>query len=234
VAAPSPPKPRVPLPSLPLFAAVSEHAEVKALMAASDEVLARIGYTEHGARHCGLVAKAAFRILDELGYVARSAELAAVAGYLHDLGNAIGRKNHPLASAMLAREILRELGVPPAEVALVMGAIAAHGQNPGEIPSEVAAAVVIADKADVHRTRVRDASQLATDIHDRVNWSVTRSVLLVDAGSRTVLLDLDLDPATGDVVEYFQAFLDRMVLCRDSASVLRSTFRLRMNGTSFA
>jgi metal-dependent HD superfamily phosphatase/phosphodiesterase len=203
-------------------------------MAAADSVLARIGYTEHGARHCGIVSKAAFRILDELGYPTRQAELAAVAAHLHDLGNAIGRKNHPLASAMLAREILRDLRVPPEEVAVVMAAVAAHGQNPGEIPSEVAAAVVLADKSDVHRSRVRDTSQLATDIHDRVNWSVTRSALLVEATPRTITLDVDLDPQTGDVVEYFQAFLDRMVLCRTGAGVLGATFRLRLNGSSFA
>lgn len=224
----TPPKPRVPLGTLPLFAAVRDHEETKALMAAADDVLARVGYTEHGARHCGIVAKGAFRILDELGFDARKAELAAVAGYLHDLGNALGRKNHPMASALLAREILRDLKVPAADVAVVMAACAAHGQNPGEIPGEVAAAVVLADKADVHRSRVRDQSQIATDLHDRVNWSVLKSALQIETSNRGITLEVELDPTVSDMVEFFEAFLERMVLCRKSAATLNATFALKM------
>jgi len=198
--------------------------------------LGEIGYTEHGSRHARLVALRAREVLLGLGFGERRAELAAIAGYLHDIGNVVSRGGHELASVMLAHSRLREMGMGPEELSLVMSAIARHEDGGEGMVNEVAAALCIADKSDVHRSRVRavltaeEAARLE-DIHDRVNYSVTDSRLEVRRESREIRLDLTVDTAISTVMEYFEIFLDRMTQSREAARYLGAAFRLSINGT---
>jgi len=187
-----------------------------------------MGYTEHGTRHVGLVAKIARRVLRELDYPEREGELAAIAGYLHDIGNIAGRSHHGQSSAMLAYPILRELAMPPEEIALVLGAIGNHEEEYGEAVSPVSAALILADKSDVHITRVQTEDPGLYDEHDRVNAAVRRSQLLVDKALGVITLALEIDE-TISPMDYFEIFLSRMVMCRRAAEVLHCRFSLTAN-----
>jgi metal-dependent HD superfamily phosphatase/phosphodiesterase len=198
--------------------------------------LGEIGYTEHGFRHAGLVARRARDILRGLGYGERRAELAAVAGYLHDIGNVVSREGHELASVLLAHSRLAALGMEAGELSYVMSAIAGHEKGGEGMMNEVEAALCIADKSDVHRSRVRapvpaGGAARMEDIHDRVNYSVTDSRLEVKGDSREVVLELTVDTTISPVMEYFEIFLERMMLSRESARFLGADFRLVINGT---
>lgn len=205
--------------------------EVQVLIERADKSLAVLGYTEHGARHAALVAKIAASVLQQLGYGARDTELAAIAGYLHDIGNGITRLDHGIAAALLARDILQRLGMPPAEFVEVMCAIGNHEEEYGEAVSPLAAAVILGDKSDVHRGRVRVIDPGTDDIHDRVNMATNRSFLAVDAAARTITLELEIDTSIIQVMEYFEIFLERMVMCRRAAEFLGCAFGLVINGT---
>jgi hypothetical protein len=157
------------------FEAVRENARVKIFVRKADEALAEIGYTEHGERHVGLVAHIAYNILKRLGHPEREAELAAIAGYLHDIGNGVNREHHAQTSAVMAMGLLEGMGMGDLEIIRVMGAIGNHHENDGDPVSPVAAAVILADKSDVHRTRVRNPDMIKFDIHDRVNYAVEKS-----------------------------------------------------------
>jgi len=199
---------------------VSAAPDVTAMIEVADEYLGAIGYTEHGFRHA-----------NRLGYDERLAELAEIAGYLHDVGNCIGRDHHGVSSALLARDMLRTLGMDPWETAHVMNAVGNHEEEFGAPANPIGAATIIADKADVHHTRVRNPDPAAFDIHDRVNFSARRSFLRVDGQARTLTLEIDIDTETSQVMEYFEIFLSRMQMCRTAAEVLESTFHLVINGT---
>ena len=167
-----------------------------------------------------------------LGYERHLAELASVAGYLHDVGNVISRHNHPQTSALLVLPILTELGMATEDVGLVIGAIGNHEEELGHPVSPVSAAVNIADKSDVHRSRVRKDARVEFDIHDRVNFSATHSFVRVDAAARTITLELQIDTAVSDILEYFEIFLTRMMMCRRAAEGLDCKFRMTVNGSS--
>ena len=192
--------------------------------------LAGLGYTEHGRRHAGRVASVAGDILDTLGYPAPEVELARIAGYLHDIGNLVHREAHALSGAMLSYSGLRRLGMPSKDLASIMGAIGNHEEERGTPVSPVAAAVVLADKADVHRSRVQNQDMEAFDIHDRVNYAATSSKILVDAEKRTITLELVIDADYASVMNYFEIFLSRMVMMRDAARVLGCEYQLVING----
>ena len=210
---------------------VRKDDEVQAFIKKADENLAQLGYTEHGPRHASLVSNIAENILLRLGRPRREAELAAIAGYLHDLGNGISRLYHGIAAALLARDVLHRLGMPVSEYVEVMCAIGNHEEEYGEAVSYLAAALIIGDKSDVHRSRVRSSDPATYDIHDRVNSAATKSFVTVDAKAETITLELEIDTSISPVMEYFEIFLSRMVMCRRAAQYLGCSFNLVVNGT---
>jgi metal-dependent HD superfamily phosphatase/phosphodiesterase len=216
---------------LPGLDDVKRDREVEAYIAKADEYTRAIGYTEHGVRHANLVASIAGNVLRRLGRDERSIQLAGIAGYLHDIGNLVGRVNHEHTGALLAKGILDRLGMDPVEMAIIMGAVGNHEEQTGDPVSEVGAALIISDKSDVHRSRVRTSDPAAFDIHDRVNHAVEHSFLRVDEAARTITLELTIDTQLSQVMEYFEIFLPRMVMCRRAAKLLGCEFKLQINGT---
>lgn len=214
---------------IPLLARVREHERITTFIEAADEFLDAQGYTEHGRRHASLVGHIAFNVLLHLGHERRVAELAAVAGYLHDVGNVVTRTNHGISSAFLAYDLLRELDVTWRDIAYVMSAVGNHEEHYGESVSEIGAAVILADKSDVHRSRVRKNASIEMDIHDRVNFAVETSFLRVDPEDRTITLELTIDTKISQVLEYFEIFLERMVMCRRAARTLQCDFKITVN-----
>lgn len=210
---------------------VREHEAVKTFVALADKYLGVIGYTEHGFRHAGLVARIAYNVLHRLGHDERVAELASIAGYLHDMGNFVARSTHSQTGPLIAYDILRDLGMSYGEVAVVMAAIGNHEEQFGQPVNPVGAALILADKSDVHRSRVRIKDPTQFDIHDRVNHAVERSFLRVDATARTLTLELAIDTGLAGVMEYFEIFLTRMVMCRHAAALLECQFKIDINGT---
>jgi len=210
---------------------VQADPEVLAYMQMGDEYLGAIGYTEHGLRHANLTAHIAGNILRRLGYPDRDGEIAEIAGFMHDVGNAVSRADHWISSAFIARDVLSRLGMPYAEIALVMNAVGNHEEDASDPSTVVAAAVVLADKADVHETRVRNDDAATFDIHDRVNHSAKKSFLRVDSDTRMLTLDIAIDTSEIQLMEYFEIFLERMQLCRRAATVLDAQFSLVINGT---
>lgn len=222
-------------PGAPLtLAQVRRHPLVDAFVRKADEHLAAMGYTEHGYRHVKLVSHIARNVLDRLGLPERQQQLAEIAGYTHDIGNAISRHDHPQAGGVLVTTILYELGMDPDEIAVVAGAVGNHEEGNGEPVNAVSAALILADKTDVHRSRVRNTDVATFDIHDRVNYAVVHSFLDVDAHRRTVDLQLTVETDICQVIEYFEIFLGRMILCRRAAKFLDCQFVLHVNGAKLA
>ena len=209
---------------------VRENPRVRVYVQKADQALAEIGYTEHGERHVGLVARIAFNVLKRLGYPERTAELAAIAGYLHDIGNAVNRDHHAQIGAVMAMQLLTDMGMSDEEILQVIGAIGNHHENDGDPVSPVAAAVILADKSDVHRTRVRNPDMIKFDIHDRVNYAVEKSFLNVDEAGKRITLELTVDTAISQVMEYFEIFMTRMLASRKAAKFLDVSFGLTVNG----
>ena len=209
---------------------VKQDPEVDAFIRRASQNLEEMGYTEHGFRHVGLVSNIAHNVLSRLGYPTRSAELAGIAGYLHDIGNVASRDHHGQSSALMTMSILSRMGMDPVEVALVMAAVGNHEEEYGHPVNEISAAVILADKSDVHRTRVRKKDIPTMDIHDRVSYAAERSFLDVDAEKRVITLTLTIDIGICPVMEYFEIFLSRMTMCRKAASVLGCEFKLEING----
>jgi metal-dependent HD superfamily phosphatase/phosphodiesterase len=209
---------------------VRRDSEVKTYIEKANEQMNALGYTEHGFRHAGIVADTARSIPASLGFDPRSAELAAVAGYLHDLGNAINRNIHCETGAVMAFNILTRMGMPTEEIATVIAAIGNHEEELGSPVSPVGAALILADKADVHHSRVQNPNPLAFDIHDRVNHAVQHSALRVDKERKTINLELATDSQAASVMEYFEIFLTRMLMCRRAADFFGYRFRLIING----
>ncbi len=210
---------------------VKNHPDVKVYIKKANEFLGVIGYTEHGERHGNYVAKNARKILKEFGYDANTCELAAIAGYIHDIGNVISRHSHPEHSAQLAGQFLKELNMSVEDRVLVMSAVGNHDEGACDIVSPVSAALIIADKSDVHRSRVRSVKEIKFDIHDRVNYAVTKSELQINTQDKTITLMLDIDKEISDLVEYFEIFTARMVACRRAAKLLGCTFDVKVNGS---
>ena len=204
---------------------------VSAFIQLSDQLVGALGFTEHGFRHANLVGRIAHNVLHHLGMDPDLCDLAAIAGYLHDVGNVVARTSHGLSSAWIAYDALRRLEVDPYRIGLVLSAVGNHEEQHGSAIGPVGAAVILADKADVHRSRVRRGADTARDQHDRVNDAVTHSFLRVDAGRGTITLELELDTARSSVLEYFEIFLDRMIMMRRAARTLDCEFRITANGT---
>lgn len=208
---------------------ITADAELMAYLDAANAQLAALGYTEHGRRHGAQVARMAGDILLQLGYPPEQVELARIAGFLHDVGNLIHREAHALSGALVASHGLRRLGMSPSDTAVVMGAVGNHEEERGAPVSPVAAALVLADKADVHRSRVQNPDMKAFDIHDRVNYAATESALEVDVAGRAITLRLAIDTSYASVMNYFEIFLSRMVMMRGAAQVLGCDYQLVIN-----
>jgi metal-dependent HD superfamily phosphatase/phosphodiesterase len=208
--------------------------EVIAFLQAANTCMKALGYTEHGQRHAGLVGNIAENVLEHLGYDPRVPQLANVAGYLHDIGNAIHRQNHALSGSLMAWGILKRMGMSPQECALVMNAIGNHEEERGTATTAVSAALIIGDKADVHRSRVQNPRMEDFDIHDRVNYAAKRSFVRVKPEEKTITLELEIDTHYAAVIEYFEIFLSRMTMMRQACEFLGCKYRLIINDTQFA
>lgn len=209
---------------------VVHNEKVRTYLEGANRQLGALGYTEHGHRHADLTAKIARNVLLHLQYSKDEAELAAIAGYLHDIGNLAGRVNHGQASAFFASQILEKMKMEAEDIVTIMGAVGNHEEETGEPPSPQAAALVIADKSDVHRSRVRNPNIATFDIHDRVNYAAEHSFVRVDKHQKTITLELTIDTKISQVMEYFEIFLSRMLICRRAAKILRCDFKLVING----
>jgi len=211
--------------------AVMANREVQVYIDRGNAHLAAVGFTDHGARHAKLVSHIARNILDRLGCPERRAELAAIAGYLHDIGNVISRQDHGQTGAVIAWNILRGMGMEPRELAEVAAAVGNHEEGYGQPVNDISAALILADKSDVHRSRVRNPDPAKFDVHDRVNFASQRSFVRVDDQMREIVLELTVDTSISSVMEYFEIFLTRMLMCRRAAEFLGNRFRLEINGT---
>jgi len=195
----------------------------------ADESLTALGYTEHSFAHVGRVAASVEYILTELGYSEHDIELAKIAAHMHDIGNLVNRTDHSQSGAIMSFRILDNMGMPAEDIATVVTAIGNHDEGTGVPVNPIAAALILADKSDVRRTRVRNSDVSTFDIHDRVNYSVVSSKLTVDREEKSILLDIDIDTRYSSVMEYFEIFLGRMVLCRKAAERLGLEFHLSIN-----
>lgn len=202
---------------------------IKTYIIRADESLGALGYTEHSFAHVMHVAETAGYILETMGYDQRTIELAKIAGYLHDIGNLVNRKDHSQSGAVMAWSILNDMGCDPAEMATIVTAIGNHDEGTGVPVNAVAAAMILADKADVRRSRVRNKDFSTFDIHDRVNYSVKKSTLKINEDKTIVKLKLFIDTKYGSVMEYFEIFMQRMILCRKAAEKIGLQFKLIIN-----
>jgi metal-dependent HD superfamily phosphatase/phosphodiesterase len=210
---------------------VKSNHKVRKLIDGANEVMKSMGFTEHGHRHVTVVSGITGTILKGLDAPAREVELGQIAAYLHDIGNVIQRINHPMHGACIAYDILNEMGMDAAEIAPILGAIGNHEELSGVPVSNMSAALIIGDKSDVHYSRVQNPIIESFDIHDRVNYAVQKSRVEMLAEERTIELILEIDTKQATVMEYFEIFLTRMVMCRKSAEVLGYRFTLSVNGT---
>lgn len=202
---------------------------VNTFISKGNEHLGAMGYTDHGPVHIGLVSHLSQQILTRLGYDDRLAELAGIAGYMHDIGNVVNRNGHSQSGALMAMEVLRRLGMEPGEISVITAAIGNHDEGSGHPVNEVAAALILADKSHVHRNRVRNSDVATFDIHDRVNYAVEKSVLDIDEKNRIITMQLTIDINICPVMEYFEIFLSRMLMCRRAAAFLNCEFELIIN-----
>ena len=208
---------------------ITKSEAIRTYIIRADESLGALGYTEHSFAHVMHVAEMAGYILETLGHDQRTVELAKIAGYLHDIGNLVNRKDHSQSGAVMAWSILNDMGCDPAEMATIVTAIGNHDEGTGVPVNAVAAAMILADKADVRRSRVRNQDLSTFDIHDRVNYSVKKSALKINEDKTLVNLELTVDTQYGSVMDYFEIFMGRMILCRKAAEKLGLQFKLIIN-----
>jgi len=208
---------------------IKKDKAINAYIKAADDSLTALGFTEHSFAHVTYVAEKAGEILSTLGYPERMVELTKIAGYMHDIGNVINRTDHSQSGAVMAFRILDNMGADPEEIALIVSAIGNHDEGTGVPVSPLAAALILADKSDVRRNRVRNLDPSTFDIHDRVNYSVKKSELKINEAHTMIKLKLSVDTRYGSVMDYFEIFMQRMVLCRKAAEKLKLQFKLMIN-----
>lgn len=208
---------------------IKKNEEINTYIRQADLTLSALGFTEHSFAHVTLVAEKAGYILQTLGYPERTVELVKIAGYLHDIGNLVNRVEHSQSGAIMAFRILDHLNFPPDEIGQIVSAIGNHDEGTGVPVSALAAALILADKSDVRRNRVRNQDISNFDIHDRVNYSVTKSELKINESHTLIKLKLSVDTRYGSVMDYFEIFLQRMILCRKAAEKLGMQFKLMIN-----
>ena len=210
---------------------IKENQELDSLIRGAQKQLNAIGYTEHGHRHISIVSKRAGDILEKLGYPERTVELARIAGYMHDIGNCVNRVDHAHSGAIMAYNILKEMEMPVDERTEIMMAIGNHDENTGTAKSDISAALILADKSDVHRDRVVNKNLSTFDIHDRVNYAVTNAELEIDEKERKIILNLTIDTNICPVLDYFEIFMQRTMMSKYAAKYLKVWFELVINGT---
>ena len=208
---------------------IKENPTIRTYIAQADKSLAALGYTEHSYAHVTRVAEMAGYILETLGYDEHTVEVAKIASYLHDIGNLVNRSEHSQSGAVMAFRILDNLGFDPQDIAVIVTAIGNHDEGTGIPVDEVAAALILADKSDVRRSRVRNQDIQTFDIHDRVNYSVTKSELKINEAHTLIKLKLTVDNRFGSVMDYFEIFMGRMLMCRKAAEKLGLQFKLMIN-----
>ena len=211
------------------FEEIKKNHDINVYITRADETLAALGYTEHSFAHVTVVAENAGYILRTLGYPERTVELARIAGFLHDIGNLVNRIDHSQSGAVMAFRILDNLDCDPAEIATIVTAIGNHDEGTGVPVNAVSAALILADKSDVRRSRVRNQDPSTFDIHDRVNYSVKESQLKINGEHTLIKLKLSVDTKYGSVMDYFEIFMGRMLLCRKAAEKLGLQFKLMIN-----
>lgn len=209
---------------------IKTNKEIRAYISGADESLKALGFTEHSFAHVEKVATRAQYLLETLGYSEREVNLVKIAAYLHDIGNLVNRIEHSQTGGIMAFSLLREMGMEPEDISQVVAAIGNHDEGTGVPLNPIAAALILADKTDVRRSRVRNQDVTTFDIHDRVNYSVERDDLTVSQDGTQLILDLTVNTKYGSVMDYFEIFLERMILCRKAAEVLGLSFKMVMNG----
>ncbi len=210
---------------------IRQNKEIDALINGAQKQIKELGYTEHGHRHISIVSNRAGEILKALGYSERTVELAKIAGYLHDIGNGVNRVDHAHSGAILAYQLLKDLGMNEEERVQIMMAIGNHDEKTGTAVSEISAAIILADKSDVHRDRVTNTNMSTFDIHDRVNYAVTDAKLKIDSAEKKVTLELTIDNEICPVLDYFEIFMARTMMSKHAAKFLNIWFELVINGT---
>lgn len=208
---------------------IKNNEAVRLYITKADESLCALGYTEHSFAHVGKVAETAGYILETLGYSEHDVELAKIAGYLHDIGNLINRVEHSQSGAVMAFKILEQMGMDPLDIATVVTAIGNHDEGTGVAVNPVAAALILADKSDVRRSRVRNHDEQTFDIHDRVNYSVKEAKLKINEAHTLLKLKLSVDTRYGTIMDFFEIFLERMIMCRKASEKLGLEFKLIVN-----
>lgn len=211
------------------YSEIKKNPVINTYIQQADRSLSALGYTEHGSAHVTLVAEKTGYILETLGYPERTVELAKIAGYLHDIGNLINRCDHSQSGALIAFRLLTEMGFPAEEIGEIVTAIGNHDEGTGVPVNALAAALILADKSDVRRNRVHNQDARTFDIHDRVNYSVTKSELKINEAHTIIKLKLSVDTHYGSVMDYFEIFMQRMILCRKAAEKLNLQFKLIIN-----
>lgn len=210
---------------------IKNNIEIRTYIQLADDLLGVLGITKHDVGHVAKVGETASRILLDLGYNEREAELVKIAGFIHDIGNMVNREEHAQTGAVLCFNILTRLGMYPEEIALVVSAVGNHDEGTGSAVNSISAALILGDKSDVRRSRVRNTDFATFDIHDRVNYAVENSLVHVNKVARIISLDLTIDTSICSLMDYFEIFLTRMIMCRKAADFLNAKFELLMNGT---
>lgn len=214
------------------FQEIKRSKEIKTYIKQADASLKALGYTEHSFAHCTKCAEVSGMLLENLGYNQHDVELAKIAGYMHDIGNVVNRADHAQSGAVMAFRLLDKIGMDYEDIAKIITAIGNHDEGTAFPVNEIAAALIIADKTDVRRSRVRNRATIQDDIHDRVNYAVKSSEVLIDKKSENITLMLTIDTKICAVMDYFEIFLSRMLLCRKAADVLGLHFKLNINGVA--
>lgn len=210
---------------------ICRNDEINFLIENGNAVLSELGYTEHSKRHAAKTAETAGRILKELGYGKHKVELAKIAGYMHDIGNSINRNSHAHSGAILAYQILKNTELPLEDILVITTAIGHHDEDTGTAVDEISAALILADKSDVRRNRVQNRNKATFDIHDRVNYAALSSKLIIEKEKRMIQMELELDDSICTVMDYFEIFMKRMIMCRRAAERLNCKFKLIANGS---
>ena len=212
------------------FEDIENNEEINEYITKGNEYLGVMNYTEHGFAHLKRSAVYARRILEDLGYDERTCELAAIAGYMHDMGNCVNRVDHAHSSALMAFQLLREWKFPDEDIAAIVSAIGQHDEQTGTAVDAVSAALILADKTDVRRNRVRNPIKENFDMHDRVNYAAVASSLQVNVEKKVILLEIELDEEICSILDYFEIFLQRMLMCKRAAEILGLKFKMKANG----
>lgn len=213
------------------FDDIKKSEEIRAYIKQADLSLAALGFTEHSFAHVTKCAEVAGKLLEDLGYDQRKIDLAKIAAFMHDIGNVVNRIDHAQSGALMAFRILDKMGMPFEETAMIINAIGNHDEATAFPVNAIAAALILADKTDVRRSRVRNKETIFSDIHDRVNFAVKKADLVLKKEKREIILYLEIDSEICSVMDYFEIFLQRMLLCRKAANFFELNFKLNINGT---